>query len=224
MNRTSSPGNFSRSFAGCGISPVSSERRDLLLECLADVAAARRAPLGARAAPPTRATPGSSGPPGGMRPRGRRPRRPARTGRPARPGRRRSRRSSSPTDVSGAYLPPMPDDPGRPARSGWSCPTYNERDNLEPIVAAVRAAARRGRPRPRRCWSSTTPRRTAPGSSPTGSRPTRSARARPAPARASRASARPTSRASATALAGGAELVVRDGRRLLARPRLPAAR
>ena len=45
-------------------------------------------------------------------------------------------------------------------------PTYNERENLEPMVAAVRAALDASRPTTR-CWSSTTPRPTAPASSPT---------------------------------------------------------
>ena len=97
-------------------------------------------------------------------------------------------------------------------------PTYNERENLEPMVDAARRGARRPSSRTRTCSSSTIPRRTAPASSPTGSRGER---------RRSWTSSTATRKEGLgpayvagfdRALGDGAELVVHDRLRLLARP------
>ena len=85
-------------------------------------------------------------------------------------------------------------------------PTYNERENLEPLVEAVRSASSTASHPTTRCWSSTTPPRTARASSPIGS-PTRSRTCASCTARASRGSGPPTWPASGRALAGGADLV-----------------
>ena len=101
-------------------------------------------------------------------------------------------------------------------------PTYNEAENLEPIVRAALPQLRRRRS-DRDPRSSTTPRPTGPARSPTGWPPSsttvevlhRAAQGGPRAA--------PTWPASATALDGGAELVVQMDCRLLPRPRRPAA-
>ena len=85
-----------------------------------------------------------------------------------------------------------------------ACPTYNERENLEPMVRALgeRAARRRPRARDRRQLAGRD------GRARRRARGRAAVRRRAAPRRARRGSGPRTSRASARALADGAELVL----------------
>ena len=101
-------------------------------------------------------------------------------------------------------------------------PTYNEAENLEPIVRAALPQLARDRARAPRSSSWTTARPTAPARSPTGwPRSSTTVRGAPPPAQAgprARLPGRLRARARRRRRAGA-----RDGRRLLARPRRPAA-
>ena len=153
----------------------------------------------------------------GRRRPGRRPRRRARTGRPARPGRLRSRRSSSQARYA-TILPRCRAD--WPPGPGLGRPAHLQRAR-EPGAAGrggARGARRRSRPTTR-CWSWTTPPRTAPGELADGLAAARPARAGPAPAAQARASGQAYIAGFRLALARGRRAGDRDGRRLLPRSR-----
>ena len=141
-------------------------------------------------------------------------------------GRARRAPRRSPRSVMPLAYDTRPDGPMRrwPPGPVWVIvPTYNERENLEPLVAAVAPRSTAARPSTR-SWSSTTTRPTAPGEL-----ADRLARARPARARCcTRPEKRGLGRAYIAgfrrALDAGRRAGDRDGRRLLPRSRATCPR